>query len=270
MTTAVQPDARRFVKAAVIPPPPAPRARGRRRGAALPEPPAVEVLLETGKNQAAVVGSEIVAFVTGVTPERREAIINSALLAQLVANTKVADRTRVYEWYDEYFKVLANIGWAIQQVSWAEYVEQGAGFQAHEAILKVAAALLGPGTGALALVTTTVEALKAMDKDNPWITLFNRESQVAKTAHFQVTLAEQAADGQFLVSTMAFGLEAKSKVTQVLFFKVKKNEATLKRHQGKVTINTRVLDQVKDDLQAKLAAHAESYVKALPDFAPSR
>jgi hypothetical protein len=255
-------DPRTFVRSAVIPPPPA----GSRGGPGAPAEPTIPTLLQTGKNQAAVVGSDIIAFVTGVTAERREAIINSALLAQLVANNEVKDRTRVYEWYDAYFRVLANIGWAIQQLSWAEYTEKQGGFQAHEAILKVAAAVLGPATTALALVTTTIDALKSMDKGTPWITLFNRESQEAHTAHFQIALAEQSPDGQFLVSTMAFGLEAKSSVTQVLFFKVKKGQAKLKHHQGKVTINTGVLDQVKDELQTKLKNHAESYVKALPDF----
>lgn len=260
MGMSVTTDPRGFVRSVVIPPPPAPRG-----GPEAGQPP-IATLMKTGKNQAAVVGSDIIAFVSGVTTERREAIINSALLAQLVANNEVRDRSRVYEWYDTYFKVLANIGWAIQQVSWTEYTEKEGGFQAHEAILSVASTLFAPGTAALTLVTTTLKALKEMDKDNPWLTLFNRESQVAKTAHFQVSLAEQAPDGQFLVSTMAFGLEAKSTITQVLFFKVKKGQATLKHHRGQVTINTGVLDQVKDELQAKLTRHAESYVKALPDF----
>jgi hypothetical protein len=264
MGATVRTDPRSFVRSAVIAPPPVSRGGA---GAAPADQPAIGTLLETGKDQAAVVGSDIIAFVTGVTAERREAIINSSLLAQLVANHQVQDRTRVYEWYDAYFRVLANIGWAIQQVSWAEYKEQQGGFQAHEAILKVATTLLGPATTALALVTTTIDALKSMDQNDPWVTLFNRESQEAKTAHFQVALAEQAPDGQFLVTTMAFGLEAKSTVTQVLFFKVRKGQATLKHHRGQVTINTAVLDQVRDDLSTKLKNHAEAYVRALPDFA---
>jgi len=183
-----------------------------------------------------------------------------------MATTKVKDRNQIYDWYREYFDVLANIGWVIQQSNFADYREQQDNFEAHEAILKVAAALLGPASTALALVTTTVEALKSMDKNSPWITIFNRESQRARTAQFQISLAEQDAAGQFFVSVMAFGLEASSKITQVLFFKVKQSEATLKHFSGKVTINTRVLDEVKEDLQTKLSAHAATYIRALPAF----
>lgn len=268
MTATARPDARSFVRQAQLPPPPpSPRPTdGRRRGERAPAP-VVEAALETGKNQAAVVGSDVVAFVTGVTAEHREAIVNSSLLAQLVATTKSPDRTRVYDWYNHYFKALENIGWTTQEANFAEYTEKASGLKAHEAILKVAVSLLSPGTAALALVTTTIEALKSMDKGSPWITIFSRESEHAQTAHFQVTLVDQDPNGQFLVSMMAFGLEAKSTVTQVLFFRIKKAEATLKHYSGKVTINTGVLEQVKDELEDKLKSHAESYIKALPPFA---
>ncbi|HET8622344.1 MAG TPA: hypothetical protein VFM14_02160 [Gemmatimonadales bacterium] len=266
MTTAVLSDARRFVRQAKLPAAPVRKPLGGpKRGAARPEP-AFESLLDAGKDQAAVVGSELIAFVKGVTVERREAIVNSGLLAQLVANKKVPDRSKIYDWYKEYFDVLANIGWAIQETSFAEYAESSGDVEAHEAIIKVAAAVLGPAAGALALVTTTLESLKSMNADSPWITLFRKESQSAKTARFQVTLAQEDEAGPFLVTVMAFGLEAKSKITQVLFFKVRKNEATLKHCSGKVTINTRVLDDVRPELSAKLSAHAQSFVKALPDL----
>ena len=49
----------------------------------------VELNFEQIKDQAAVVGSDIVSFVKGVTPERREDIVNCSLLAQLAAKKQV-------------------------------------------------------------------------------------------------------------------------------------------------------------------------------------
>ena len=261
MTATAKMDARSFVRAARLPASPPPPT-GRKRGARVLTTPAEA--LEAGKQQAAVVGSDIVAFVSGVTTEHREAIVNSALLAQLVATQNVSDRTRIYDWYTQYFGVLENIGWTTQQASFAEYTEKAEGLEAHQAILQVATALLGPAASALALVTTTINALKSMDKDSPWITIFSRETQHAKTAHFQVTLVDQDPNGQFAVSLMAFGLEAQSKVTQVLFFKVRKSQATLKHYAGKVTINDKVLDQIRGDLENKLVMHTKSYIATLP------
>ena len=53
----------------------------------------------------------------------------------------------------------------------------------------------------------------------------------------------------------------------MLFFKVKKSKAKLKHYSGKVTIDAVVLEEVRDELQAKLKAHAQSYIAALPPFA---
>lgn len=256
MTATAKPDARSYVRQAQLPPVPAAAA----------QPRGEETPLESGKKQAAVVGSDVVAFVEGVTAEHREAIANSALLAQLVATTKVPDRKQVYDWYKEYFKVLENIGWTTQEVGFAEYTEKANGLEAHEAILQVAATLLGAAPTALALVTTTINALKEVNEGSSWLTIFSRNAEHAETAHFQVTLVDREPAGPFLVKVMAFGLKAKTVVTRVLFFTIRKDEANLKHYAGTVTINAGVLDELRGDLEAKLKGHAKSYIAALPPF----
>jgi hypothetical protein len=226
----------------------------------------VELALDTAKTQAAIVGSEIVSFVSGVTAERREAIINSSLLAQLAAKKKVPDLTRIYDWYDAYFEVLTNVGWVVQDKGFAEYKESGTNFETHTAILAVASVVLGNAPTALAIVTSTLNALQSMDESRPWITIFNRESQKARTARFQISVAEQDPEGQFFVNLLAFGLEASSDVTQVLFFKVRKEKAKLRHYSGRVTINGTVLDGVSDAIKTKLVGHANEYVSQLPDL----
>jgi hypothetical protein len=226
----------------------------------------VELNFDQVKNQAAVVGSDIVSFMKGVTPERREDIVNSSLLAQLAAKKQVNDPARIYDWYNAYFDVLTNIGWSVQDRGFAAYAEASDNFQAHEAIMKVAASLLGPAATTLAVIQATLDALKSLSADSPWLAIFNRESQSAQTARFQVTLAEQTEDNQFLVSLMAFGIEAKATLTQVLFFKFKSSETSLKHYSGKVTINPHVLANVRDLIKAKIAAHAIDYIKALPEL----
>lgn len=251
--------ARRFVGSAAIP--------GVSRDAVSVDP--VQFVFDTAKDQAAVVGSEIVSFVSGVTPERRESIVNSSLLAQLVAKRNVRDPEKVLDWYKSYFDVLSNIGWVIQDTGFSEYKETSENFDAHKAIISVASVLLGPSPTALAVVTSTLSALQSMNESSPWITIFSRETQAARAAKFQVSLAEQDAAGQFFVNSMAFVLEAESRITQVLFFKAKKNEVKLTNLSGKVTINTGVLDAIKDDIKAKLAGHASNYVRGLPDLTSS-
>jgi hypothetical protein len=254
--------ARQFIDRVELPFPRREGAAARDAGA----PPAVTAAaFDTAKNQAAVVGGDVFAFVKGVTAERREAIVNSSLLAQLVASRKF-DRSKIYDWYNVYFDALTNVGWAVQEHGFAEYTERADNFDAHKAILSVAATLLGPVPGALALITSTLTALQSMDENKPWITIFNRESQKAETARFQIGLAQQDEAGDFSVTVMAFGLEAKDTVTQVLFFRARSSEATLRHYLGRVTINTAVLDGIRDGMKAKLINHAQEYISALPDL----
>jgi hypothetical protein len=238
------------------------------------ELPALRVTRSTGvaeqqlqlvkdKTQAVVVGSDVMSFVEGVTPERRQDLVNASLLAQLVATKRVPDATNVQAWYEAYFEVLTNLGFVIQDRQFAEYTESSSDFAAHEAIISIAATLLGGAPTALALIKTTLEALKT---EGPWLTVFTRESQFAKTAKFQVTLAEPGQGDQFLVSLMAFALKAQANLTQVLIFKLRANGATLKHLSGKVTINPDVLASVREDVARKLEKYAKSYVAALPEL----
>ncbi len=254
------------------------RARNFVADAELPEAPvrlrsitpdaaaAATAALQVGKEQAAVVGAEIVTFMPGVDSPWRQDLVNSSMLAQLVAKKRVPEATRLFDWYDAYFDTLTHIGWAVQDKSFAVYDERSANFQAHEAILKVAGALLGPATASLALVSTALEALKSMDESSPWITLFNRESQKASTARFQISVADQSASGELSVALMAFGLEASTTLTQVLFFKSLSTQATLRHCSARVGVDADVLLGVRDALKVKLVAHASDWVKTLPDL----
>lgn len=248
---------REFVRSAVLPPAP-PLKRGAGDG------DVVDEALVAGKAQAAVVGSELVSFATNVAPQWRQDLINCSLFAQLWAKAEVADPTRIFDWYDAYFGALQQLGWMVQDQGFAVYVETSQNFSAHEAILKVAEGLLMPSMGSLTLVRTTLDALASMDESSPFITLFSRESQQASTARFQISLAEQSADGGLTVALMAFGLEAKTTLTQVLFFKSLASQATLRHCSGKVSINTPLLEALRPDLSEQLKEHARSFIRRLP------
>jgi hypothetical protein len=252
------------------------RAQAFVRTAELPEAPPlrydvtkVAIEFEEAKEQATVVGSDVIAFVKGITPEQRSDIVNASLLAQLVAKKQVpdpADFQQVKAWYEAYFHALSQLGFVIQDQGFAEYQEDSQSFEAHEAIMKVAATLLAGSPTALALVRSTLEALKSMQTDSPWLSLFNRESQSANTARFQVSLVEEDVGGQLLLALMAFGMEANRRLTQVLFFKFQSNEVKLGHYSGKVTINAPVLAAVRNAVAGKLVAYATDYVQGLPEL----
>ncbi|MBS4052060.1 MAG: hypothetical protein KGZ69_12755 [Methylomonas sp.] len=215
------------------------------------------------KAQALVVGSDVVSFVAGITPETRKDIVNCTLLAQLAASKRVPNREDIRGWHKAYFETLTHLGWVIQEQGFAEHREAGADFEAHKAILSIATVLLGPAATAFAVVQSTLDAMKSMTKGQ-WITVFKRESQTAKAARFQVTLAEPTPEGGSMIALMAFELKATATLDQVLFLKFKSSDVTLQYASSRVTINADVLQAARSAIALRVAAFTQDYVASLP------
>ena len=223
---------------------------------------------DIAKEQASVVGSDVIAFSKGVTADTRADIQNAVLLAQLVAKKSMSEPKTLSDvgaWYDSYFDTLSRLGFVLQDKALAEYRSSSDTFEAHESILEIAGALLAGSPGALVLVKKTLEALQKMSADSPFITLFHRESQSANTGRFQVSLVESDVAG-VLLTLIAFGLEARASVTQVLFFKFHKNDVTLRHNSGKVSINEALLAGVRPQVSAKIVAFTNDFIERLPDL----
>lgn len=109
--------------------------------------------------------------VKGVSAESSEDIADSALLAQLVAKKKVpefSDHSRVYDWYREYFNVLNNVEWIVQDQRFAEYAAFSDDPDVHKAALEVAMSLLGgPGLTAVVAIRALLGALKSASDNTP-------------------------------------------------------------------------------------------------------
>ena len=221
-------------------------------------------VFDAAKEQSVVVGSEVVSFTAEVEAEYREALSDSALVAQLGANAQVDPKADPIGWFDAYFDILNRIGWTTQVRDTAEYKFKKDGVEVHEAITEVVVAFLGPLPGAAALVKLALDQLKSMDKDSPWITLFNKKSEHAKIARFQFTLIRRGPDNNLLADAMCFAITADKVITQVLFFKASKTKTHMQRSLGTVSIGTDALDGLRPLLKTKVAAQRAAYLLDLP------
>lgn len=229
--------------------------------------PATEAseVFENAKKQAQIVGSGLLAFQEGVPAEVRESISDSALLAQLVANKRVDPAVDPLGWFKQYATVLENVGWVMQDGGWNDYATQGTAAEVHEKLIELLPVLLGPAPAALAVATAALTALHGMKPDSSWITIFSRESQKAKLARFQIGIVENAAGGP-QVSLMAFLIEAKSSITQVLFFKFRNDDASFKANTTKVSINAASLKDLAIAIRGKVRAYQVDYLSSIKDI----
>lgn len=219
-----------------------------------------EVDFQSARAQALMVGADVVSFSSGVESDFRQAIADSALFAQLATNAKTPLGGDPIAWFDGYFSTLANLGWIVQARDTAEYVYRGDGFEVQQAIIGVITAFLQPISGAAQAVVTVLQGLREMDKDSPFITLFNRETQRGKIARFQFTYVHKDPQRGLMAEAMAFGLNAKKNVTQVLFFRLKKSESTLRRSTGSLSIDTKAMLKLQPALAERLDALRQRFV----------
>ncbi|HEX8401994.1 MAG TPA: hypothetical protein VF628_09850 [Allosphingosinicella sp.] len=224
-------------------------------------------VFDVAKQQALVVGSDVVSFTRGVEAEFRQAIADSSLFAQLVAMKKVGADADPMAFFDAYFATLLGLGWMVQKRDTAEFSYKGTGFDVHEAVIGVITAFLAPIAGAGAAVLTVLKGLKEMDKSRPFIKLFEKQSRRAKMGRFQFTLIHKDPDHGLSAEIMAFALNADEVVTQVLFFRLKKGQTQLRRSLGSLSIDTEALSDLRPNLAGKVKAFRQSLI-AEADLGP--
>jgi hypothetical protein len=223
-------------------------------------------VFDTAKTQAQVVGSGLFSFSKGVTPKTREGISNSALLAQLVANKRASAEEAPMEWFTEYQNVLQSIGWALQDSGWTDYTAEGTAVEVNQKIIEVLQLALGPTGAAMAIVKSALAMLQKMTAGSSWLTIFNRESEHARIARFQVGLVETGKDADVFVSMLACLIEATTSLTQVLVFKFRDENASFKANTAKVSIDSAGLEELLPAIRTKVRAYQADYVSSIKDI----
>jgi hypothetical protein len=211
--------------------------------------------------QAVTVGAQITEFTSRVPSDIRQAIADGILLAQLAANRHSKDSgADVFGWYDKYVEVLQNIGWQFRDIEFqTQSVSQASG-DMHKALIPVVTAMLGPQVAAASIVLSVLGRLEEMDKDKPWITAFERASQHASGAKFQVGYVDAGAEGQPEATLACFGIEAQRTVTQVLFFKFSGDQAVLKKAASKMELNMLRLNNAREIIAGRVDPYINEYV----------
>ncbi len=213
--------------------------------------------------EAVAVGSQLVEFTDGITPETRSAIADGVLLAQLAANKAVAQTSDVFRWYDKYVEVLQNIGWQLRDVEFQTQNLSDSQAGIHKALIPVLTAMLGPQAAAASIVLEVLKGLGEMDPDTPWITVFDKSSRQGQGAKFQVSHVDANARGEPEVTLACFSIDAKQTITQVLFFKFTAQDAQMKKASGKMAISLDRLTAAKSAIADRVGPFVSDFVAKL-------
>ena len=237
-------------------------------GIALPEAPvqapafeSARALVFSNQKQAVAVGGQIAEFTEAVSPDLRTVISDGILLAQLAANKAAGESGDVFKWYDKYVEVLQNIGWQIQNFEFRQQQVDNQHVDMHEALIPVITAMLGPQVAAASIVISILQGLQQMDQSRPWITLFDKASQHAHGAKFQVGYVDADESGQPQIALVCFGIQAQRTITQVLFFKSSEERAEVKKAEAKLAVSLARLNSAKDALAERVTPFVSDFIK---------
>ena len=210
-----------------------------------------------------VTGSNLIQFPPDAKPELKSSVALCLLAAQRVASNDPVVRTPA-QWLDRHNTVLQNLNWLDEGGGAAEDTFSSVNVAVHKAIIPFLAAAFGGAVGAGALILTALKQLQDMDKNAPWITLFDRQSRHFDVTEYQFSVVEVVGDTVHLRVAMA-RLDASYGKTQVLFFKVKQESATFEHAHQAYAADAALLTDLNGDLRAKMMPLTKSYIRGLPD-----
>jgi hypothetical protein len=234
-----------------------PRPRSGQTAAAAP---AIEF---SSDQEVVAVGPQLAEFSDKVSADLRPLISNSMLLAQLAADKATAQSENVLDWHEKYRDVLSKVGWQVHDAQDQLRVVSDKNLSVHKAIIPVLTALLGNTAAAASMIVTVLKGLEEMDKDSPWITLFERQSQHAKGAKFQLSYVDADPDGEPSIKLLSCAIKAEKTITQVLFFKFSSQRAEMHDRSAQLSTNRDVLLAGKDAISTKVGAFINDFVKGI-------
>jgi hypothetical protein len=208
-----------------------------------------------------VTGSNLLEFTGETTPELRSSVALCLLAAQRVAANDTVIQTPD-EWIDRHNTVLRNLNWVIEGGGNVESTFDTTDVTVHEAIIPFLTAAMSGAVAASSLIVTALKQLKEIDKSAPWITLFDRESRRFGVSEFQFTLVDTSA-GETRLSMAAARFDAFYGRTQILFWKIKKQDAKFQMAESVMRANASLLESMNEDLKVKLAIQTKAYIRSL-------
>lgn len=220
--------------------------------------------IKSGVEQAWLVGSQIVAFDRTVDSARRVAAVQSALLAQLTAQSHYPRPDTVEAaraWQSIYIQTLTHIGWVLQSGEVFKNSTGEVNVNIDKALIKLLEALL-PGGAAIALAEKVISALEALDSSSPLITIFQERTVEQKSVDFSMALSTQNNAG-FLVNIIEYALDAREHDEQILFFRWSSADASLNGRRYDLTLDDSLFASVQNIVESKIKDFSRSFISQI-------
>ncbi|KEI70876.1 hypothetical protein GV64_09080 [Endozoicomonas elysicola] len=203
-----------------------------------------------------------VAVSQHVDQQATEDVINSTLFAQLAASHDYDKNTQLVQWYGRYTDVMSIQGWDISDFDESSLSSASTDLSVSEVIFDILkAALKDPSEQAM--VNAAVGALKQLEKEGAFISLFNHSAIGANRANFQSSFVTRDKHGLVSMNLGYLVVGFKDISSTILFLRVKEGESWIKSHSETVKLDYDVFNQIRDQIIEKLGDNARSQVAGI-------
>jgi len=229
---------------------------------AMPAPTLLQQLpVVDGKDQSMIVDNSLISFVSGLSAENRADILESTLLAQLGAKSKVPDEKDVIGWYNAYIEILTKIGWTIEGGEVQHFSAKANVVELQTVIIDILKAAFG--SDLLEIVTKALEGIKSLADSNGKIEAFEKNTHSETNGSFQIGVATQEGNA-VCMNLGTFLITSTNRIKHILFIKFTKDETELQYASGKLTLDQKIYENVRNLVQNKLSGRATEFVTEIP------
>lgn len=219
-----------------------------------------EFPFHVGKGQRYVSDGSLVSFVSSLTGEQKQDVLDSSLLAQLAANKKYDRENDTDKWYKEYTNVMQMLGWVMQGFKFGRYKSSAASFSLSQVTLEILSALVG---GEAEIVNVMKATISALAKSPEGLNLFESGGIQGKNGNFQIVPCTTDRSGQVNVAFMCFYFKANRHEDNFFFFSWKRQDITLLFSTQTCTLNEQAYAQVREAVIEKLGKRRITFVHDL-------
>ena len=166
----------------------------------------VDSKLLAGAGGDDLIGEEIptvIGFADGVSPEKREALQNCALLSEVWADEQCDRHVEPLKWYRHYESTMKNCGWFSTSFAFNDHQSSQTNVTMDSVVLDIVKLVAGVNTAAvLPLLGRVFDKIK---KNTDAITLFDNNSKKGSLASCQIMPCVESAGGTAI--TVITGIE---------------------------------------------------------------
>jgi hypothetical protein len=221
--------------------------------------PVVENPVNLDKLPAGIVsGNALIDFSAAAAPTVRSGVSTALLFASRVADAAMGPDDDEDNWLAAYKTNLRKLGFFVPQTSIAISRFKKQGVSVHKALIPFLTIAFG-GASLGPVILAALQNLQDVDRDQPWITIFDRESRkfTAREMHFAAVASDAS---ETTIRHVVARLTVDKSETSILFFRITSTTAEFESATTTMSANNSLLAVLEPKLRQRMESEIDGFI----------